>query len=76
MLGGVSLGSCKVRDKSVIEAALPSDLLMEGMPVDIVLHVPGAARPSDFFETDDQRLIALAVYQIVVLRLRDYGAIV
>ena len=75
MLGGVSLGSCKVRDKSVIEAALPSELLMEGMPVDIVLHVPGAARPNDFFETDDQRLIALAVYQIVVLRLRDHGAI-
>jgi hypothetical protein len=74
MLGGVPLGGCNVRDMSVLECALPSDLLHRSGPIDITLRLPAAARPSEVSGANDDRLLALAVHSVAVLRVTPADA--
>ena len=76
MLDGVRLGFCKVRERSVIEARLPPEMLGDRERVTITLNLPTAARPSDVSDSGDQRLLGLAVQSMTVFRVAPHGAMV
>ena len=67
MMDGVRLGSCKIKDMSVIEVRIP--VLKEPGRPRITLHVPTAARPSDVNGCRDKRLLGLAVHKIMVFQV-------
>ena len=72
-IDGESLGSCKLKDKSVIEVRLLPLPIKDDEPVTIALHLPNAARPSKINDSDDCRLLGLAVHSVVVFRVAPGG---
>lgn len=67
------LGSCKLKVQSVIEVRLPPLPIQDDEPVTIVLHLPNAARPSEITNSDDRRLLGLAVHSMMVFRVGPGG---
>jgi hypothetical protein len=74
LLGGELIGACDVRDFSVLECDLPRHLLHDNEPVVLTLHLPDAALPRAVSGANDDRLLALAVASIAVLRSRPAEA--
>ena len=72
-IDGESLGSCKLKVKSVIEVRLPPLPIQDDEPVTIALHLPNAARPSEITDSDDHRLLGLAVHSMMVFRVAPGG---
>ena len=68
LLGGELIGACDVRDFSVLECDLPRHLLHDNESVVLTLHLPDAALPRAVNGANDDRLLALAVASIAVLR--------
>jgi hypothetical protein len=74
LVGEHILGKCDVSDLSVLEVELPSHLLRDDEPVIVTLRLPNAAQPRVVSGANDDRMLALAVHGISVLRLpRDVG---
>jgi len=69
--GDISLGECRVNNTSVLECELPASLIGTGQPSRITLRLPNAARPRLVSGANDDRLLALAVHGIGVLRVPD-----
>jgi hypothetical protein len=69
VIGGVLVGTCEVRDISVIEAEVPADLPRDGKPVTITLRLPSAMRPNTISDSKDDRLLALAMRSMTVLQV-------
>jgi hypothetical protein len=72
-IGGTLLGSCRLKDKSVIEVRLPPAEGQDDSPVTIALSLPNATRPSDITDSEDTRLLGLAVHTITVFRVAPIG---
>jgi len=69
LIGGVLAGKCEVKDISVIEAEVPSELPRDGEPVTITLFLPSATRPNTISDSKDDRLLALAMRSMTVFQV-------
>ncbi|HEY4040649.1 MAG TPA: hypothetical protein VGM32_02265 [Rhodopila sp.] len=69
LINGVRIGSCEVKDVSVIEAEVPAAQRDDEMPVTVVLRLPTATRPNAIGASADDRLLALAVRSMTVFRI-------
>ena len=70
LVNGEFLGAAHIRDISVIECEVPRRLLQEREAINVALHLPTAARPKQLTGIDDDRLLAFALHQVIVLRVR------
>jgi hypothetical protein len=69
MIDGVRIGACQVKDISVIEVAVPVELLVENNRLTLALHLPTATRPSEVTDSKDHRQLALAVRSLAIHRI-------
>jgi hypothetical protein len=69
LMDDVRVGACELRDISVIEAEVPSELLGDDNRLTVTLRLPTAARPNLVSESQDDRLLALAVRSMMVIRV-------
>jgi hypothetical protein len=75
LVDGELLGMCQVRDVAVLECEIPRRLLENNEPIVVTLNLPTAACPRDVSGADDDRILALAVRSIAVLRVTASKAI-
>lgn len=75
LVDGDLLGVCDIRVFSLLECPLPGRVLTNDQGVTITLRLPTAARPREVSGADDDRLLALAVSSIAVLRVTPCAGI-
>ena len=69
VIDGVRLGGCQVKDISVLEVEVPSEMLVENNRLTLALDLPNAARPNEITDSKDSRLLALAVRSMAIYRI-------
>jgi hypothetical protein len=69
MIDGVRLGTCQVKDISVIEVEVPAELLAENNRLTLTLNLPTATRPSEVSDSKDHRQLALAIRSLAIYRV-------
>jgi hypothetical protein len=69
LIGDVLVGTCEVKDMSVIEAEVPAELRNDRKPVTITFFLPSATRPNTISDSKDERLLALAMRSMTVFQI-------
>jgi hypothetical protein len=69
LIDGVRLGTCQIKDISVIEVEVPAGMLVENNRLTLTLNLPTATRPSEVTDSKDHRRLALAVRSLEIHRI-------